>query len=645
MKRLLLLASACLALAIPPAPAQEAEPVRSAALAAGLERLMEVPVATTVHQSSSHNREGFNGDDGWHLYDDERGHAVIFDATGPGCVRSLWSTDIREDAVLHFTFDDEDEPRFSIPMLAFYRGEHPLFPAPLASLERRGYWGERPLAGNCFVPIPFAERLRISVSGELHFYHVLWESYAHGARVRSFDGSEDRSFVLDAFADAIPVPEGCEGLSTDLEALEPGQPRLVLEREGPGCVRELVVEGPASEALIRDTWISMAWDGHLRDDVRAPLGTFFGSAVNPTPMRSLPLSVERVGDERVRLRCRFPMPFARSARIALENRSDTPLGPLRVDLQVHTYAPPTRRLAHFTTLYREGWTTYGRDWLLAETPGAGWYVGTVQTMLYEHYCEGDEHFTLDGAISPQIHGTGTEDYYLACFWSNPAFDSPFACCVGDVRQESGSFEGSYGVRACYARFHLEAPIPFYSHLDARIQHGGFNTIRSSYSSLGYAYLRPRPALVETDLLDVGSPASEAAHGYSATASEGTISLTARGEGRHLAIEHRDSGRRHSGGEITFRVALDPTNRGVRLRRRLDQASPRQTAEVWLDGERVGVWYHADHNPTLRWYDSDFDVHPRYTFGKESLEVRLVPQVGEGRGAFTDFRYRVYCFEG
>ena len=112
-----------------------------------LERLLEIPDGVTVHQTSSRNREGWNGDDGWRLHDDARGDAVTFDAAGPGCVRSIWSTDIREDAVLHFYLDGESEPRWSVPMLAFFRGEHPLFPAPLASLERRGYWGERPFAG------------------------------------------------------------------------------------------------------------------------------------------------------------------------------------------------------------------------------------------------------------------------------------------------------------------------------------------------------------------------------------------------------------------------------------------------------------------------------------------------------------------
>jgi hypothetical protein len=612
-----------------------------------LEDLTRIPTGHTVHQFSSRNKEGYNGDDGWHLYDDDRGHAVIFDVEGPGCIRSIWSTDIRDDAAFHFYFDGEEEARYSIPMIGFFKGEHEFFPAPLVSYDRRGYWGDRPFAGNSYVPIPFAEGLKIAVSGELHFYHVIWESFPHGTEVETFTGAEDRGFVLGAFDDEPTWTRSSEkGLSdalTEWPATGPGEERVLGELTGPGCIREIRIEADDSEALLRETWIRMVFDGHTRWDVEAPLGYFFGSAVKPREMRSMPLRAELLEKGRLRLTCWFPMPFANGARVLLVNRSDQAIGRLQARITADSSSVPEDRIATFTTCFREGWTTYGRDWLLCESPGTGWYVGTVQTMLGEHYCEGDEHIAIDRAISPQINGTGSEDYYLGCFWPNREFNTPFACCVGDIREEAGSFEGSYGIRSCYTRYHLEAPIPFYSHLDARIQHGGYNTIRSSYGSLGFCYLRKRPSLVETDFIDVGGEASEALHGYTARDGNPTGWIVARGEGRDHLAEHRGRGRSHESGEISFTVAVDPQNRGVRLRRRLDQASPRQTAEVWIEGEQVGTWYHADHNDVLRWFDSDFDIHERFTVGKSSLEVRLVVVRAEGRGAFTDFEYRAFCF--
>jgi len=617
-----------------------------------LDDLCLVPPFGGVHQFSSHNKEGHNGDDGWRLYDDADGRAVIFDAAGPGCVRSMWSTDIREDAVFHFHFDGEEEPRYSIPMLAFYKGEHPLFPIPLVSYERRGHWGERPFAGNSFVPIPFAEHLKITVSGELHFYHVLWQSYPHGTPVTTFTGKEDRSFVERAFAWTGPRSDRENGQWSTGPAgakLDAGGELVLLKSGAPGILEELVLEGPASDAFLRETWIRICWDEHQRCDVHAPLGYFFGTAGRAANTVSLALSAEVLEDDRIRLGCRFPMAFARSARVTLSSRSTADVEPIEVHYRLVPQSLPADRIAYFTTTLREGWTTYGRDWLLAEGPGTGWYVGTVQTMLGEHYCEGDEHIALDGAISPQINGTGSEDYYLGCFWPNREYSSPFACVVGDIQEEGGSMAAAYGLRACYARYHLEAPLSFLSHLDARIQHGGFDTIRSSYGSLAFAYVRSRPALVETDFIDVGNAASEEAHDYAASASSVTT-LEARPEGEHHLTSRRETGRTHAGGEIVFTVAVDPANEGVRLRRRLDQWPYRQAALVFVDGERAGVWYHAAGNEHLRWYDSDFDLHPRFTRGKDRLTIWLLPRYGgdlprhsPSHGPFTEFHYRVLSY--
>ncbi len=179
----------------------------------------------------------------------------------------------------------------------------------------------------------------------------------------------------------------------------------------------------------------------------------------------------------------------------------------------------------------------GKDWTFFESGGTGWFIGVVQTLLGGHYCEGDEHFVVDGAAMPQINGTGTEDYYLACYWPNLRYDTPFAGCVGDVFLEGGGhLDGAYRRTACYYRFHLEAPIPFYSGIAARIQHGGASDIVSTYSSLGFAYLRRRPALIRTDLIDVASPESERMHGYAATDGTLTGELDARYEGEDLRID-------------------------------------------------------------------------------------------------------------
>jgi hypothetical protein len=614
-----------------------------------LDRLLQCPGQLQVLQTSSHNKQGRNGDADRPLYKDSRGDDVIFDSTGPGCVKSIWGTWFARDAVLNFYFDGEREPRYRINEIDFFSGKHPDFPPPLNSYELRGYYGKEPYAGNCFVPIPFSRSLKISVTGKSRFFHVLYELYPHGTRLTTFTGKEDRAALMECFQQHAPSAGTgqADGIYTVSHGNDGPRGEIVLfERKGsPGVVRWITIEADAAEDFFQNTEIVMRWDRHTRDDVRAPTGMFFGSANRAYDMASLPVTVQKLASGRARLHCRFPMPFWKEARVTLRNLSGQPLGKVDARVAVGINATPEARGLYFTTLYHKGETTYGRDWPLYDSPGTGWFVGVVQSMQYEHYCEGNEHFYIDGAISPQINGTGSEDYYLGCFWPNRQYSSPFATCAGDIMAEGGGQQkGAYAIPSSYARFHLEAPIPFFRSIDARIQHGGMSDIRSSYRSLGFCYLRRQPAMRETDFLDVGNTTSERAHAYAAADSELTGTVTGRPEGDYFETSDDEDGRRHRRGEITFEAAVDPQNSGVRLRRRLDQAGLPQTAEVYVDGTYAGTWRHAYQNEYLRWYDSDFDLPAQLTRGKGLLALRLVVIESPDSGAFTDFNYRVFCFE-
>ena len=157
-----------------------------------LDRLLYTPQHVSVHQFSSHNKKGFNGDENWPLYVDEYGDDVIFDAAGPGCIRSMWGTNFDPSAILKFYFDGEESPRYRIKYIDFYKGKHPLFPPPLISYEKRGMWGKRPFAGNSFVPIPFEKWLKISVQGESRFFHIIYEKYPYKNPIKTFSGQENR---------------------------------------------------------------------------------------------------------------------------------------------------------------------------------------------------------------------------------------------------------------------------------------------------------------------------------------------------------------------------------------------------------------------------------------------------------------------
>jgi hypothetical protein len=615
-----------------------------------LDKLIKLPEHVTVHQLSSHNKQGLNSDENWALYQDEHGDNVIFDAAGPGCIRSMWATYLDSaGANIKFYFDGEKKPRFVMNYKDFYRGKYKEFPAPLISYETRGTCCvEEPRAGNSFIPIHFEKSLKISVDGLSRFFHIIYEKYPYKTPVKTFTGKEKFEVLQDClkrFGEPPLKTDGLEVYDSMTEEIAPQETISLLKLENTnGIIRRIEIEADGSVDFFQNVRIKMRWDGHIRWDVVAPIGIFFGSAVEAEVMRSLPLSVKKLDNGRVILNCYFPMPFWQRADIELRNESHQYQGSLNVKIYVSNNSVKQNEGTYFTTLYHEGETVYGHDWLLFEGSGSGWLAGVVQSMQYGHYCEGDERFYIDGALSPQINGTGTEDYYLACFWSNVDFDTPFGCVVGDILKKGGGhWRGTYNVPSCYSRYHLEAPIPFYSSINARIQHGGLSNVKSNYRSLAFCYLNKQKRLSQTDFIDVGNSASEKTHGYQATNSGPVQNLSTYPEGEYFETLMDDKGRYHKPGEITFKIAIDPDNQGVRLRRRLDQKILRQKADVYIDGKFAGCWYHGYQNEHLRWYDSDFELHPDFSKGKSSLDVKLIIKSDDDKKSFTDFRYEVFSY--
>ena len=89
------------------------------------------------------------------------------------------------------------------------------------------------------------------------------------------------------------------------------------------------------------------------------------------------------------------------------------------------------------------------------------------------------------------------------------------------------------------------------------------------------------------------------------------------------------------GSSEFTVKIDPANRGVRVRRRLDKDTNRQKANVYVDGRQVmeRPWYTVDHDKTyrdIRWVDSDFEIPAKYTDGKSSITLKIENAGGADR---------------
>jgi hypothetical protein len=96
------------------------------------------------------------------------------------------------------------------------------------------------------------------------------------------------------------------------------------------------------------------------------------------------------------------------------------------------------------------------------------------------------------------------------------------------------------------------------------------------------------------------------------------------------------------GHTQFTIAINPANKGIKLRRRMDYSVLNQKAEVFVNGTLVGTWYDAGENTTLSWRDSDFEIPAAYTQGQSSLNIGIVFD-NTGGTAWTEYDYWAYSY--
>jgi hypothetical protein len=199
----------------------------------------------------------------------------------------------------------------------------------------------------------------------------------------------------------------------------------------------------------------------------------------------------------------FPMPYAKSARVAIENSSDQPLRSLyfHIDYQKWTQSPsPLRFHAQYRVSKSEPFpgdaagradakNPDGRDnHLILETKGKGQFIGVVLSVdaAGHGWWEGDESMWIDGEPSASIQGTGTEDYFGGAWGFRREYAMP-EHGVSYLEKVPDRPDWQAGKFTVY-RFHRRDPIPFRTHFKMSIERGHNNHRRdSTYSSVAYWY--------------------------------------------------------------------------------------------------------------------------------------------------------------
>ena len=272
----------------------------------------------------------------------------------------------------------------------------------------------------------------------------------------------------------------------------------------------------------RKVVLRMYWDGQEHPSVVAPLGDFFcvGHSL-PDTFASLPFTVSVKEDERrtfggrAALNCYLPMPFARRARIEVENQGEAAyIQYFHVDYELSPAPPPDDVLYFHASWRREdpcaGWAPEVQvnspetrvtnldgagNYLILETEGAGSYIGcnlSVAHLQGTWWGEGDDMiFVDDDTWPPSLHGTGGEDYF-GQGWRMQRNAFPFSGSIVHEGEVPG-YQVSY-------RFHLPDPVRFSRRIRVTMEHGHANHLADDWSSTAYWYQTlPGPSL---DILPV-----------------------------------------------------------------------------------------------------------------------------------------------
>ncbi len=321
------------------------------------------------------------------------------------------------------------------------------------------------------------------------------------------------------------------GRNSDRVRIEPGGTAVMLDAQGAGCIRHIWVTifspditrplGPPEQHYLRKLVLRAYWDGQERPSIETPIGDFFGVGhARVSNYASLPLNMVTgepwKSQNRAAMNSFFPMPFARGARITVENQGTQPIGALYfyVDYEEHARIPddalrfhawwrrenPTKATVDLTNANESFATTNERvnldganNYLILDAEGRGHYVGCHVSIdhinpvkNFNWFGEGDDFFFIDGEQDASLKGTGTEDYFCAA-WGYPGGfnDMPYHGISYTDGPTTG--EGAYSGKWTMYRYHIEDPVMFSRSLKLSIEAGHANIHANDYSSVAYWY--------------------------------------------------------------------------------------------------------------------------------------------------------------
>jgi len=533
-----------------------------------------------AYQISSFDKSGGNadGDSRWSFtrYDKVTRLLTLFEATGTGRVVRFWMTGWKDPTDIILRYSPADEKR--LPVASLFSAGDDAARAPLVGdrlSSSGGYFS--------YVPWDFDAYLGIQAPRMVPpFYYQL--SY------RQYVDLEARNRSLKSY-----VPTGTQSRAHgNARILGAGIKKELLKVEGSGLIQSVSINLPAASATngsklegspLSTCWISIYFDGESTASVEAPLSGFFAGTALGERVDSVPVTVS-VLDDKLKLENRFPMPFIRGFRVNLENRGEATFENLEASVQwVSDPAVAgmlaSRAMGRFRVASKDsGPLVMGEDAVLLDVSGkAGKIVGlvleSVGTKPDRAILEGDDRIFLDGSRSPQLHGTGTEDFFNGgWYYDQGTFTRELHGNPAHHIDDRGDHTFQY-------RFLLPDAIPFGQSARFTMEHGRVNDEAGYYVSTVFWYEAESSALGLSDRL-VPSDALDAA---------GHVFFAEDSRVQDLSAQWLGSGSKNTenrkgivSGASGFSASVDANNAGVLLRRTIDYALANQSARVFVDGQ-------------------------------------------------------------
>ena len=399
----------------------------------------------TCKQASSYDRAKVAPDKpGWFANKDNtqyiraednegRKEQVMMEADGPGTLVRLWLTAGGEkEGILRIYLDGDKTPMVTSP--AFDLLKTNVQPgAPLAQ-PHPGYVPN--FGGNTlYLPIPYAKHCKVTWeerAKSARYYQINYRTYAPGTEVKTFAASQAGASkaLIEKVNRMLATPsQFVAGHVSSLNEVLVASRELSLDLPaGPSAVRTLELrlesdEAEGFERTLRSFIVKLTFD----DEVTAwcPATDFFGTAIGINELRSWYRTVSTDGS----MRCRWVMPYAKSARITLIN-----VGTQTMKATLHAATSPwtwDERSMHFHVAWHQQSglkTPPVSDWNFIRISGRGVYAGdslAIYNPVATWYGEGDEKIWVDGESFPSHMGTGTEDYYGYSYAPKGVFQTPF----------------------------------------------------------------------------------------------------------------------------------------------------------------------------------------------------------------------------